>query len=247
MATRRRRIRRRQADVAGHTAIGYIRVSTVEQASVGLSLDAQRSRLAAWAELHGVALVDVIEDAGLSASSLDRPGLTRALAMVGSGAAGTLVVTKLDRLTRNVRDLGVLVAEHFGEHGADLVSVAESIDTRSAAGRLVLNVLGSVAQWEREAIGERTRDALASKRRRRERTGAVRYGYRLAADGVHLEPDEREQSAIREAVRLCASGMSLRAVASELARLGHHARSGRPFAAMQIARMVDAADVEVAA
>src|SRR5216684_2636542 len=87
-------------------------------------------------------------------SRLDRPGLQRALAMLKAGEGEALLGVKLDRLTRSVVDLGTLVERYFVPGKAALLSVGEQIDTRSAAGRLVLNVLASVSQWEREAIGE---------------------------------------------------------------------------------------------
>lgn len=89
-----------------------------------------------------------------------------------------MVVVKLDRLTRSVADWQLLIDDYFGERsGKQLFSVADSIDTRTAAGRLVLNVLLSVAQWERETTGERTREALRHKdsHRRTVRQGAIRF------------------------------------------------------------------------
>ena len=71
-----------------------------------------------------------------------------------------MIIAKLDRLTRSVKDLAELL-ERFQRRGVSLVSVAESLDTGSAAGRLVINIMTAVSQWEREAIGERTRDAFA--------------------------------------------------------------------------------------
>jgi DNA invertase Pin-like site-specific DNA recombinase len=139
-------------------------VSTAQQAQRGVSLDAQEERLRAYATLYGLQLVALIRDEGESAKSLDRPGLRRALGMLRRGEADGLLVAKLDRLTRSVRDLGTLVEDYFRE--AALLSVAEHVDTRSSAGRLVLNVLGSVSQWEREAIGERTSTALRHKQTR---------------------------------------------------------------------------------
>ena len=134
--------------------IAYLRVSTEKQADKGVSLDAQRAKVAAYAELYDLMLVETIVDAGESAKSLDRPGLQRALAMLKEGHAEALLVVKLDRLTRSVVDLGTLVDRYFAPGKAALLSVGEQIDTRSAAGRLVLNVLASVSQLEREAIGE---------------------------------------------------------------------------------------------
>src|SRR5438874_1996729 len=140
--------------------IAYLRVSTDKQADRGVSLDAQRAKLKAYAELYELDLVEIIVDAGQSAKSLDRPGLQRALGMLKGGEADALLVVKVDRLTRSVADLGALVERYFAPGKAALLSVGEKIDTRSAAGRLVLNVLASVTQWDREAIGERTAMAM---------------------------------------------------------------------------------------
>jgi DNA invertase Pin-like site-specific DNA recombinase len=151
--------------------IAYLRVSTDKQADRGVSLDAQRAKLKTYAELYELDLVEVIVDAGQSAKSLDRPGLQRALAMLKAGEAEALLVVKLDRLTRSVVDLGTMVERYFAPGKAALLSVGEQIDTRSAAGRLVLNVLASVSQWEREAIGERTATAMQHKAKQGEYTG----------------------------------------------------------------------------
>jgi site-specific DNA recombinase len=180
----------------------------------------------------------VVEDAGVSARTMDRPGLQRALAMLARGEAQALIVLKLDRLTRSVRDLGELLEGPFAR--AALLSVGEQIDTRTAAGRLVLNVLASVAQWERETIGERTATAMAHKKTKGERVGAVPYGYGLGADGHALVPVAAEQAVIAEARRLKASGLALRAIAAELERAGMVARNGRRFEAAQVQRMVAA-------
>ncbi len=108
-----------------------------------------------------------------------------------------MIVAKLDRLTHSVKDLGQLL-ERFEKRGVSLISVAESLDTGSAAGRLVITIMTAVSQWEREAIGERTRDALHHMRSNGQRVGNIAYGYRLAADGCHLEPEPHEQAVIPE-------------------------------------------------
>jgi DNA invertase Pin-like site-specific DNA recombinase len=221
------------------TAIGYVRVSSAEQAESGLSLEAQEKRVRAYAELYGLTLVDVIVDAGVSAKTLERPGLERALGMLRSGAATGLVVAKLDRLTRSVKDLGELVETYFEDGKWALMSVSENIDTRSASGRLILNILASVAQWEREAIGERTSAALQEKKSRGERVGSVPYGYVLGNDGK-LQAVPEEQGVILEARRLREEGLSLRDVSQELALGGKVSRGARPFTAEQVRRMVAA-------
>lgn len=219
--------------------IAYLRVSTDKQADRGVSLDAQRVKAAAYAELYELEIVEVIVDAGESAKSLDRPGLQRALAMLKRGEAGALLVVKLDRLTRSVADLGQLVDDYFSPGKAALLSVGEQIDTRSAAGRLVLNVLASVSQWEREAIGERTAVAMQHKASQGEYTGGMApYGRRVAADGQRLEEDPNELAARTTARELRAYGLSLRQVAAELERRGIRSRTGRGFAPVQVKRMV---------
>jgi DNA invertase Pin-like site-specific DNA recombinase len=219
--------------------IAYLRVSTEKQADKGVSLDAQRAKCAAYAGLYDLDLVEVVVDAGQSAKTLNRPGLQRALSMLKAGKADALLVVKLDRLTRSVRDLGDLVAGPFAQGKAALLSVGEQIDTRSAAGRLVLNVLASVSQWEREAIGERTSAAMQHKASEGEYTGgAAPYGYRLATDGEHLEEVADEQAVIAAARELHLAGLSLRKVAAALEARGLRSRAARPFQAVQVARMV---------
>lgn len=209
-------------------AVGYIRVSSEEQAAEGVSLDAQRAKVGGYAALYGLDLVAVEVDAGASAKTLDRPALARALARLDRGEAEGLVIAKLDRLSRSVGDWDRLIAAYFGERaGKKLWSVADSIDTRTAAGRLVLNVLMSVAQWEREAIGERTRDALQHKIRVGERCGKVRFGHDLHPDGVRLVANPAEQEALAVLHDLAAGGMGPRAIARELSRRGLPTKEGR--------------------
>ena len=157
----------------------------------------------------------------------DRPALARALAALELGKADGIVVVKLDRLTRSVRDLGTLVDRYFAAGRWSLVSVSENVDTRTAAGRLVLNVLGAVSQWEREAIGERTASAMAHLRSTGAYTGGrAPYGWTVGPDGSALVPDVREQEIIGAAQELSAAGLSLRAIGAALADRGLLPRSG---------------------
>jgi site-specific DNA recombinase len=215
-------------------AIGYVRVSTDQQAEEGLSLEAQTDRVRAMAVVRGVALADVIVEAD-SAKSLRRPGMARLLALVDGGAIDTVLIAKLDRLTRSVVDLGALLAR-FTRHGVALVSVAESLDTASAAGRLVLHIMASVSQWEREAIAERTRDALAHKRSKGERVGTLPLGFSLAEDGVHVAPDPREQALLVRLRMAKAEGRSTRQIAADLNAAGVTTRRGTAWRFQYVAR-----------
>lgn len=210
--------------------IGYIRVSTEQQVDDGASLEAQRIRLQAYALATELELVEIVEDAGISAKTLQRPGIQRVLAALKSGKASGVIVTKLDRLTRSVVDLNTLITDYFGAH-YQLLSVGDSIDTRTAAGRLMLNILASVSQWEREAIAERTRDALGVLKGQGVTLGAPRYGTRkldaLDTAGRRITvSDEVSNGVIARIVELSVAGMSARAIARHLTCAGIKAPAG---------------------
>jgi DNA invertase Pin-like site-specific DNA recombinase len=219
--------------------IGYIRVSTEEQATDGVSLAAQREKVQGYAKLYDLELVGVIEDAGESGKTLNRPGLQEALDMIRRGQADGLLISKLDRLSRSVVDWNTLIDAYFGERaGKQLFSVADSIDTRTAAGRLVLDVLMSVAQWERETIGERTRDALQHKIRKGERVGKVRFGYDLGEGGKTLAENAEEQEGLRLMRRLRSEGLTLRRIAAELDQRGVRPKEGKAWQPKTISNLV---------
>lgn len=206
-------------------AVIYCRVSLDKMVERGVSLEAQIEKCKAIATVRGDNIVDTIVDGGESAKSLDRPGIQRVLAWVREGKADSIIVAKLDRLTRSVRDLADLL-ELFNRRGVSLVSVAESLDTRTAAGRFGLNMLISASQWEREQLGERTRDALQFKKSKGERVGNIEYGFRLGSDGTHIEPTADEQAVMKRILRLRKGGLSLRKIADDLNQKGLKTRSG---------------------
>jgi site-specific DNA recombinase len=221
-------------------AIGYARVSTERQAGEGVSLDAQAAKIRAMAEVQDATLVRIVEDAGASGKSLQRPGLAELLAAVEARSVDVVIVAKLDRLTRSVRDLADLL-DKFAKRGVSLVSVAESLDTGTAAGRLVLNVMASVSQWEREAIGERTRDALRHKKALGQRVGTVPFGFAVAPDGVTLVSQEDERRLLGLLRELRSQGLTLRAVAAELNARGLVTRRGSCWQARTVHHLLTAA------
>lgn len=221
---------------------GYTRVSTSEQADSGLSLTAQAAKIRAMAALHDWPEPDIIEDAGASAKTLARPGADKLLNLIRVGGADIVIIAKLDRITRSVRDLADLL-DLFAAHGVALVSVGESLDTSTAAGRLVVNILGAVAQWEREAIAERTRDALAARRAGGRRAGTVPRGFMLDpnSDDGTIIPDLAERALIVEAVRRRAAGDTLDQIAAALNLAGETTRAGKPWTRPAVHRMLAAA------
>jgi DNA invertase Pin-like site-specific DNA recombinase len=217
-------------------AIGYVRVSTEKQADRGVSLDAQAQKIRAMSVVHSAELLEIIVDGGESAKSLQRPGMERLLALVDGKKVQAVIVAKLDRLTRSVKDLCELL-ERFERRGVALISVAESLDTSSAAGRLVLNIMTAVSQWEREAIGERTRDAMHHKRTNGERVGNIQFGYRLGTDGKHLEPDPAEQEVLDDIRQLRQDGHTLRGIAAALNHRALRTRRGSAWRLEHVARI----------
>jgi DNA invertase Pin-like site-specific DNA recombinase len=227
------------------SVIGYLRVSSTKQAGEGVSLEAQREKLVAYALAMDLELVEVIADAGLSARSMDRPGLKRVLSALENGRADGVLVAKLDRLTRSVRDLGDLVERYFTRWS--LLSVGDSVDTRTAGGRLVLHVLASVSQWEREAAGERTKEALAHVRSGGVRLGGEGLGWRRTAttddEGrrrVETVEDERETVRIIRALR--DDGKSLREICTRLREESRRTKRGGRWSPKVVAAVLRRGD-----
>jgi len=215
------------------TVIGYVRVSSEEQATSGLGLEAQRERIRAYCHARGWELVDIVTDAGWSASTLERPAMNAVRQLMRERLVDAVVALKLDRLTRSVRDLHALL-QLSSDTGVGLVSVTENMDTTSAAGRLMLNMLAAMAEWEREVIAERTVAALAVKKARGERVS--RYATMGHEDGARGE-HEREALGIVHAM-LAAGSPSLRSIANALAERGYRNRAGKPYHASAVSRMV---------
>ncbi len=213
----------------------YARVSTEEQSASGVSLSAQQAKLQQYAELFDLEVTDVILDAGQSAKDLNRPGLQAALAALDEGKAEGLVVCKLDRLTRSVRDLADLLERYFGTRFA-LHSVAEKVDTSSAAGRMILNIMTTVAQFEREQVGERTSAALQFKISQGEHVGAPPLGFKMV-DG-DLQKVDSEQETIDRIAELRSEGHPLREIATILGDEGRKTKRGGDWHPQTVARVV---------
>lgn len=206
--------------------IAYLRVSTTEQEQSGLGLIDQENRIRAYCGLYDLEIVEVIQDAA-SGKNLDRPGLKKAMAMLDQGKADGLIVAKLDRLTRSVKDMGTLLEDYFTEKNSFFV-VAEQIDTRTAGGRLLLNLLTSVAQWERETIGERTKAALSVKKAKMEKTGGhVPFGY--DCNNGKLTANAQEQKAISRIRELRAKGRTFQEIADTLNKQGVQTKLGKTW------------------
>lgn len=217
-------------------AVAYIRVSTINQVEDGVSLELQRTKVEAWAQLHDAELLDVVGDEGLSAKSINRPGLQRAVELAKRNRAA-LVVYSLSRLSRSTRDTLHLVAE-LERAGCELVSLSEKIDTSSAGGRMVFRMLSVLNEFEREQLAERTRAAMQHLKAQGRVVGSVPHGY--ARNGDELVLNVAEQRVVDLAQQLRDKGMSLRAISDELASRGAFNRVGRPFNPKSVRSMLAA-------
>jgi DNA invertase Pin-like site-specific DNA recombinase len=150
--------------------LAYVRVSSEEQADSRAGLEAQRAAIQRECERRGWQVVEVIEDAGFSAKDLKRPGVRAALEELERGRADALVVAKLDRLSRSMLDFTAVMAK-AQKQGWALVALDCAVDTTTPAGEAMAHVLATFAQFERRLIGQRTREALAVKRKQGVRLG----------------------------------------------------------------------------
>ncbi len=223
--------------------VGYIRVSTNQQAEEGISLDAQRAKLQAYAVAMDFDLISIEMDAGLSAASLARPGVQKALQMIKSGQADALLVVKQDRLSRSMLDMAKLIKSHFQD--AQFISIAEQFDTHSASGRMFVKMMTLFSEYERELIGERTRDALAHLRAQGVQMGTAALGWDHGTKDELNEAgrrrifyNDKELEIVDLIVELRDQGQTLRAIAAHLSHKGCKTKRGGRWQANTIRKVL---------
>ncbi len=213
-------------------AIGYIRVSTAGQAAEGHSLAEQQKRLEAVTVFKGIDSLTLIEDSGMSAATLNRPGIRDLLESVRNRDTDYVLVTALDRLTRSIRDLQTIL-DLFQESDVELISAGESLDTSTAAGRMVVNIMGVFAQWERETTLERTKNIQKELKAEGKAIGPPPYGY-STDEGGYLTLNRTEQNALDLMRSLKSAKIPLIRIAESLTQRGYLNRHGRPFSVQGI-------------
>lgn len=141
----------------------YVRVSTEEQAKKGVSLAAQEEALKDYCKTFKYDIHKIYKDEGISAKDIKhRPAMNELLADAKSGEINLILIYKLDRFSRSLKDL-ILTIEQLNKWGVDFISMQEKIDTTSAAGEFMFHIIGSLAQFERRIIGERTKFGMEKK------------------------------------------------------------------------------------
>ncbi len=223
-------------------ALGYLRVSTDQQAASGLGLDAQRASVEACAARLKVPLAEVFVDAGTSGSLAieDRPVLLDAVAALKRG--DVLIIAKRDRLGRDVVAVA-MIERLIARKGARVVSAAgEGSGGDDPTSVLMRRLLDSFAEYERLVIAARTRAALAAKKRRGERASRFApYGYCLGQDRRTWTPVEAEQRILVRVRQERAAGRSLAEIAEGLNRNGLTTRTGGAWKRQYVHRLVSEA------
>ena len=180
------------------------------------SLEAQRERLVAWAQREGHEVVGDFCDDGLTGKTMDtRPAALAALDMACRHRGSVLAVASLSRLGRSTKDV-IDACERLTRAGCGFVSLNEAFDITTPSGRLLVAVLGAVAQWERETIAERTTQTMARMRRSHRRiSGVVPYGWNVGLDDAILVENPTEQTVLVEMGNLRTSGLSFDRIAAD--------------------------------
>lgn len=206
-----------RAEIASK-AVGYVRVSSEEQATSGFGLATQKAAIRAFAESQGYELVEVVTDAAVSGATrpAERDGFKRVIGMAEEGAFSVLLVWKFDRLARQIV-YAVTAANDLSERlGVQLRSVTEPIDTATPMGRTVFAILAGMAEQERQVITERT---FLGRREKATRGGfaggAAPLGYKRDREGG-LAADEESADIVRRIFAAKAAGATLKAIADDL-------------------------------
>ncbi len=210
-----------------NTAVAYLRVSTEDQAKSGAGLAAQRTKIEEEAARRGLTVVGWYSDEGISGKAIsNRPALAEAVAAVEAREAGSLIVAKLDRLSRSVSDASVLL-DRANRHGWAILSADLAVDQTTPAGEAAASMMIVFSQLERRLISQRTKDALAAKR----------------AAGVRLgRPSQTPAEVTARIVAASAEGKSLRLIAAELTEAGIPTARGGQWRASTVRAVLQSQD-----
>jgi len=187
----------------------------------GLSVDVQLDQIRAWCKYKGAELVELYTDKFVSGKQLDRNGLNALFERLKVESVDAVVITKIDRLSRKLADI-IKAVERFGELGVQFISLAETIDTGTAAGKFAMAIFGAAAQLERDRLIERTIEALAFRKKNGVRLGRAKLGEKLVGSGEKgarrrvSVPRSTEVMALSRALELSKAGESVRRICRTL-------------------------------
>jgi site-specific DNA recombinase len=225
--------------VADMRVLGYVRCSSIEQATEGLSLEAQRSKIASWCDVAGATLAEVVEDAGVSGGRrlADRLGGAQIAALLDSRrpSVDAVVVVRLDRLGRDAAET-LAYLRRFAAGPVGLVSITDRVDLSTPQGRAMAQLGAVFAELERALIGQRTSEALQLLKSELRPYGPTPFGFAVS-DGA-LRPHASEQQVLRRIARQRSAGGSYQGIAAELNASGVPAKRGGPWHAMSVRSVI---------
>lgn len=221
----------------GRPFLGYVRVSSDEQID-GYGLDVQRASLQAYCQAMDYRLSGVVSDEGFSGSTLKRPGIQRVIELLQTREYAGAIVYKLDRISRNLKDILILHDDVFKPCDAAIVSVKEQLETNTPVGKLMFQILGGFAEFEREVIKDRMYSGRVEKAKAgRFAGGSAPYGYTLTAGELVTEPQEAQAVRLMFAKR--AAGETLQQIADHLNAIGAPTKRGGIWSRPQIKFILD--------
>jgi DNA invertase Pin-like site-specific DNA recombinase len=215
-------------------AIGYVRVSSEEQAREGLSIEAQIKKIQAYCDFKELELVAIIKDEAVSGfKPLEkRPGGKELLDAIANNKAQNIIAVKLDRLFRNTGD-AIAKSNDFQSKQIDLHLLDIDVDTSTATGRIFFTIIAGLAQFERDITGERTKAVLDMKRKEGKAWNHTPFGFdRL--EGDNLTVNNKETTAIKQIAKMRKDGLTLREIAHELELQGIKPKQGKTWHAKVI-------------
>ena len=203
----------------------YVRVSTLEQAEHGYSLDEQIAKLEKYCDLHDYTIYNIYRDGGFSGSNIDRPAISRLIQHANEKRFDCVVVYKLDRLSRSQKDTLYLIEDVFLKNDIDFMSMNENFDTSSAFGKAMIGILSVFAQLEREQIRERMGLGKLGRAKSGKPMNYVKpkFGYNIVDDELVI--NELEADVVRRAFKAYIGGMSRVKVMEMLNDEGHIGKS----------------------
>ena len=226
---------------SNRTAVVYLRVSTADQAEHGVSLDAQKERLTAYAIANGLEVAGILRESAISGTIplADRPEGEKLTQMVSSGQVRHVIALKLDRLFRSAVD-ALSTTALWDKQGIALHLVdmgGQSLNTGSAMGRMMLTMMAGFAQFERDLTAERTTSALAHKKLNSQTYSPTPYG--KDRDGERLTDNTQEQGIINKMRELRDDGFSLRGIAEHLNSNGIASKQGKQWYASTVSYILN--------
>lgn len=214
----------------------YIRVSTDEQADKGNSLTEQTERLQAYSRAMGWSVPKFFTDDGYSAKDMKRPAVKKLLERIEKNEFDIVLTSKLDRMSRNLLDVLQFV-KMLGSHDCNFVSASEQFDTSTATGRMVLQLLGTFAEFERERNSERVKDNMNSLARNTDKALTQPcYGYDIIEGKYSINQDEA--IFVNQMFDLAEQGYGYRTIAKSLNDNGSITKRGKAWDSINVKRLI---------